>query len=397
MKSGRQVRGIEVRANTSDPYPPTSQREAEFGLLFGLFEAVNSQHGVVYVSTPITSGKAFVQAASDGVVGDELKKLTADIVGIHKIAAARLSAHLRTTLKSVVVNPAQMPDIPDWTQTDYRAYWAEFIKRFCDKIYFVNGWEYSRGCAYEMLRAIECGRKVYDHNQAQISPTRALERLNEAITDYDAAGLDSAFLKNVFRELSRYTHLSAPLLNERTITSKTEMYALYHSGKFGNKLLTWNSLDDYKRSGFARPVVLRYKGKAGGGWVAYEVSHDEVDTIVASWLREGAQRDLIAVNESAPDHELLLQGEVMRSTDHLSLRYSIAKLPMRKALAECQKHARGIEANMILRSAMDAASWDDLNSLLDEYDGAVVEFSTWARDVGVIPRRNTVFWEVRHY
>lgn len=182
-----------------------------------------------------------------------------------------------------------------------------------------------------------------------------------------------------------------------TIASKKEMYAIYERGGFGNRLLTWPNVDAYLQSDYSGLVVLRYKGAGGGAWCEYGVHRDDVEATVSRWISEGARRDLVTVNELAEDDLIILQGEVMQSPHHLSLRYSRLPMPMRKALAKEQYHVDGLSAALLLKSTMDPSSWDELNDLLDMYSGAVVEFSVWGKDIGDAPRRNTVFWEVRHY
>lgn len=180
------------------------------------------------------------------------------------------------------------------------------------------------------------------------------------------------------------------------LETKAQMYQAYHRGAFGNRLLAWPTLEAYRASGYANPIVLRYSGKSGGAWCEYNLAPENIDAVVARWVSEGADPCKITVNESANDSALILQGEVMRSIEYLSLRYSTVPKPMRLALAECQHHVGGLQARLLLEATLDDPSMDDLNRLLDDYEGAVVEFSTWDRPVGVYTR-NTVFWEVRHY
>ena len=175
------------------------------------------------------------------------------------------------------------------------------------------------------------------------------------------------------------------------------MYQLYHAGKFGNMHPTWPTLDAYEASGFAEPIALRYKGKHGGAWVAYDVQRPDVAGVVASWVAGGADRALIMPGAAAPDGHLILNAEVMRSSSYIDLRYSKLKLPMRTALAQGERHASGVAAMQILRAHLDPASLDDLFELLGEYDDAVIEFSVWACTVGNARGRNTIFWEIRRY
>jgi len=178
------------------------------------------------------------------------------------------------------------------------------------------------------------------------------------------------------------------------IESKTQMYELYHAGKFGNMLQAWRTLDEYLESGYDKPVVLRYRGDHGGAWCAYGVEPGKVEETLETW--KGARRGLVTVNEFADDSLLTLQGEVSREACGLYARLSEVPKPMRQALSECQCHLTGLAAKLKLQAAMDPASWENLNELLDDYAGAVVEFSTWSKSVGNL-KRNTVFWEVRHY
>lgn len=180
------------------------------------------------------------------------------------------------------------------------------------------------------------------------------------------------------------------------ISDKTESIRRWQAGEFGNLLLSWPDLDAYKASGYSGDVVLRYKGTGGGGWCAYGAPQENVDATVAQWLQEGAERGRIYVNESQSDEGLVIQGEVMRSADYFSLRYSTLKKKMRDALAEDQKHVGGLSAVLILRSCLDNASWEQLNHLFDVYPDSVIEFSTWDHPIGDMGW-NTVIWEVRNY
>lgn len=180
------------------------------------------------------------------------------------------------------------------------------------------------------------------------------------------------------------------------IKTKAEMYELYERGLFGNKPLTWD-LESYYRSTYPKNVVMRYKGAMGGQWCQYNISRTEVPEYVAKWVAEGANPNLIALNEALHDDKLLIQGEVMLDVTHYSLLYSTVPKPMRLALREKSQTAVGLEAVMILKHYLDPASYDDLQALFELYPTAVVEFSTWSIDTGCIPNRNTIFWEVRNY
>ena len=180
------------------------------------------------------------------------------------------------------------------------------------------------------------------------------------------------------------------------ITSKAQMYDLYHRGRFGNRLLAWRTLDEYLESGYAGEIVLRYAGDTGGKWCAYGLDKSEALETASAWESQGASRARIQANEAAPDGEIVFQGEVCEAPNGLALRYSTVPKPMRLALAEESRYANGLTALNLLKANLDPASMDDLRELLADFDGAAVEFSVWNQSVGDA-NRNTVFWEVRHY
>lgn len=189
------------------------------------------------------------------------------------------------------------------------------------------------------------------------------------------------------------------------LSTKAEMMEEYRAGRFGNTLRAWPSLDAYEADPTANGVelVLRYQGRPGRQYPHYgeSIPPTMAREVAAEWVRLGARPELIHVNEGAKEQYLTIQGEVMRSERHIDLRYSTVRKPMRLALAEREEHTYGLRAVSLLRQYMDPQSFEELWELLDSYDdpavSPVVEFSTWSIDQGTCTRRNTAFWEVRHY
>ena len=87
----------------------------------------------------------------------------------------------------------------------------------------------------------------------------------------------------------------------------------------------------------------------------------------------------------------------MRSVGGLKLTYTHIQKPMNQALKEETKHAKNLRAKIILQETMCGSSFADLEALLELYPTAVIEFSTYGINVGEIPGRNTVIWEVRDF
>jgi hypothetical protein len=181
------------------------------------------------------------------------------------------------------------------------------------------------------------------------------------------------------------------------VASKEEMSRLYHDGKFGNHIATFPDLAAYYGANYPDPITLRYRGESGGRWCAYNVQPDDVRRIVVDWRSQGAQRSKIYANGYIPSDLITFQAEIQHGYRGYDIRYSTAALPMREALAHDQEHAHGLRALAILRHYLCPNSFADLEALFDIYPDSVVETTTVRGNIGVIPHRNTVFWEVRNY
>ena len=177
------------------------------------------------------------------------------------------------------------------------------------------------------------------------------------------------------------------------------MYELYNAGAFGNKFQTWTNLEAFKQSGFTGMVTLRYRGaaKLTGHWCEPFVESDTIEEVVARWISEGADRSKVTVGQVDDLKMITFQGEVQRGIHGFDLRYSHEFLPMRDAFAKSQFHASGLKALSLLRYHFDPSSFADLEEIFERWPDAVAEFTTYRVNVGEIPNRNTVFWEVRNY
>jgi hypothetical protein len=181
------------------------------------------------------------------------------------------------------------------------------------------------------------------------------------------------------------------------VENKRQAYALFHSGRLGNKFRTWDSVRDFVYSGYAGEVSMRYKGTFGGkAWFAYNVKAKDVAAKAKAWIAEGANPMLIVVNESAPDERLTIQGELILTIKGLAFFYSMRKEKMRNAMLY-GKQAYGLESYSLLKRYCSPASYDDLMDMLEKYPDSAIEFSAYEMHVGCYPRRNTVVWEVRNY
>ncbi|MBI4116432.1 hypothetical protein HY449_01670 [Candidatus Pacearchaeota archaeon] len=187
--------------------------------------------------------------------------------------------------------------------------------------------------------------------------------------------------------------------NPKKILNKTECYALYESGFFGNKARTWNSYEEILKSEWKGGVCMRSKKGVSRKEVRYNIKIEDVPLHIEHFQKIGIPEDMISFNQSMPDRNLILQGEVMNYQGGIYLFGTILKKPMNIALAEKSFILENDAAGPLLESRLSAESCRDLQNLLEVFPESVVEFSAYSIPVGNLAEtgRNTVFWEVRNY
>jgi hypothetical protein len=174
---------------------------------------------------------------------------------------------------------------------------------------------------------------------------------------------------------------------------KRSAYQLYYNGAFGNKLRTWDSYDEIVRSGYKGLVTIRYK-QSWSRFLTYNVKVGEIPALLKRYQGEGADLKLMTFNEAAPDERIIVQGEYMNLDGEEWFFYSTEKTRMRQALQHA-KHMSGPGVRLVLKSAMAPSSYADFLALIEKCPDHVVEFSVYEINLGILPGRNTIFWEVR--
>lgn len=182
------------------------------------------------------------------------------------------------------------------------------------------------------------------------------------------------------------------------IRNKAQFFELWEAGCLGNRTNLWRDPQQVICQAYAlglQSIGFREMGKTGGGaWEKCELK--EFWNTVKRWQQ--ANRNFI-MDDGAPDWCRTLQGEICRTFRGLEgYLDTIGTLPMRPAMAAGHmRHCSGAMVKALISKFMDASSQDDLYDLLDLYPDATIEFSCFGVDVGVLPNRNTIFWETRCY
>ena len=79
--------------------------------------------------------------------------------------------------------------------------WAHVIQRLARAVVFVDGWEWSNGCAFEFLIAQRTGKPCTDEHLRPVSATTGKEMVECAIQEIGQAGESTEFLECVLADL----------------------------------------------------------------------------------------------------------------------------------------------------------------------------------------------------
>jgi len=187
------------------------------------------------------------------------------------------------------------------------------------------------------------------------------------------------------------------IVNSGRIDSKKKSYLLYENGLFGNKVLTWNSLQEIKESGWKNKICIRSRKGIARGKTRFDIPLEEADKNVKEMVEEGMKIEELFFNQSMPNESLTLQGEITLTEKGIYLLYTLVKKPMNLGLKEQSLHAFGFKAKAILEHFLSPICLDEVYLLLNFFPDCVIEFSSYSCLIGNLPHRNTVIWEVREY
>jgi hypothetical protein len=187
------------------------------------------------------------------------------------------------------------------------------------------------------------------------------------------------------------------------------MYTLLRAGDFGNTMETWPNYAQVMECDRYLPTIsIRYKGEPLGKFFAYNEPNRflHVGGIMQAWEARGANtsgwadtRGLVIFSETAPDDQLIIQGQLTRDHRGLVLEYATDKGVNMRVSMQSPKIRMGLAAYYVLNTLLDEDSTSHLYDLLDTYDDGgcpVIEFTYYAVPCGVENDR-LIVWEVRHY
>jgi len=179
------------------------------------------------------------------------------------------------------------------------------------------------------------------------------------------------------------------------ISSKLQFLDLYLAGALGNRFRIWRTYQEALRD---KPEELGLRELGIGAGTFEMVKYEQIESASKRWLALGRR---FYLNASDIDHldYLLIQGEICRTVRGYEGYIGFAEGRRMRDMFKLGtvRNFRAGAVLHIMRTFMDANTLADVEGLFDLYPDATIEFATYSKELGVLPNRNTIIWEVRDY
>jgi hypothetical protein len=157
---------------------------------FSVFDCILNDKQAIYCSSELTSGlRTYEELRKRGLKSaPELKKELGDawyqkniweanVQAANKFAASVLHEQTDGT---AVITPAPFW-VPDWDQPEYLAFWEELIRTRVKAVRFNRNWEFSNGCTFEFVVALDAGIRTLDSDGNALEPGAAVACVEAAV------------------------------------------------------------------------------------------------------------------------------------------------------------------------------------------------------------------------
>ncbi len=190
-----------IRSEFAEPYRQAHNSTEDTAVLLSVVgRCADDRHPFAYLSVPLTTGHAFIELLTqhNGGTADP-ERVRADrnsAVAHNRRRAYKAAARIRAISSGMVIDPSRFADVPGWEQPDYHAFWVMVIEQYAEKIFFLDGWQYSVGCTIEFGKAIQLGLPMLTNQLVPLDAAAGRKLVLAAIDEYAAAGLDPEPLRD---------------------------------------------------------------------------------------------------------------------------------------------------------------------------------------------------------
>lgn len=163
---------------------------------------------VVYTSTPITTGKNYLDwlqiGAQEGLNQDLAASREVFVTSKNIEEATLFVRKVRAKYSDLVIDPTRLENINNWDQGDYHKFWIKVIRQLVSTIVFANGWEYSNGSTLEYICGLEKGISLLTNDFQPLTPDAALIKLKIAGSKYKILNVQSDIIEEAILFIKDY-------------------------------------------------------------------------------------------------------------------------------------------------------------------------------------------------
>lgn len=180
---------------------------------FKVLKNLLNGNDITYVSTPINTGEKFLnwyklmgkKLLTENSVEYNNEKFK-NVIEPNIIYAREYVNNLRKINNKVVIDPTTFEiETLKWNQDDFYEFWGNVIKELVNEVIFLDGWEYSIGCCYELLASLENKVDIYSQDKKQLTIEQCIVKLKNSISAYAYNKLDQRIkIKDILQKVQCY-------------------------------------------------------------------------------------------------------------------------------------------------------------------------------------------------
>lgn len=174
--------------------------DEEVEIALSAIDCVLNGEKAAYASSELTSGRRVNSMLRETGVrrSSELRRTLGDAEYATRIwnpnlgAATAFARKLHHTLggDQLVITPAPLA-ATGWNQSEYLTFWELLIRTRISAVYFNDGWQYSNGCTFELLVALDKGLPTYDAEGKALFAAEGSMLVRSAIEELRKEGWES--------------------------------------------------------------------------------------------------------------------------------------------------------------------------------------------------------------
>ncbi len=167
--------------------------------LFYVLKTLFEGNEINYISTPINTGERFIKWYDQrGRYLDENSEeykvdFLNSVVEPNTKNAKQIVKIIKEKIHGAIIDPTNLENHTlNWTQDEFYSFWSRVIKDMVTNVIFLDGWEYSVGCSFELLSAIENKKVIYSQDLIVLDTHVIVRKLQNSVNLYTQLNLKSA-------------------------------------------------------------------------------------------------------------------------------------------------------------------------------------------------------------